>query len=102
VRTRFRQHSRAPGELDRCLLGYHNMLFGRLRVPLERDDSRDLGPRTKSGLHVIPPVRGDSPQRAFSHPPVDRPSHPLSLLPAPLDDEFVGLDRLDREELDED
>ena len=51
---------------------------------------------------MIPPVRGDSPQRAFSHPPVDRPSHPLSLLPAPLDDEFVGLDRLDREELDED
>jgi len=68
------------------------MLFGRLRMPLERDSSRDLGERTKSGLHVIAPVRGGSPQRG------------LLLLPppAPLEDEFEGLDRLDREELDED
>jgi hypothetical protein len=82
--------------LDRGLLWEVVMLFGRLRVPFERAATRDLGPRTESGLHSIAPVRGDSPQR------------PLALVPPPppvqlqLDAEFEGLDRLDREELDED
>ena len=72
--------------VDRRLLGPEGnrqpMLFGRLRVPLERDSLRDLGKSLGSGVHVIPPLRGGSP-------------HPDDA------DEFRGLDRLDREELDE-
>jgi hypothetical protein len=67
------------------------MLFGRLRVPLEPSSSREFAERPGSGLHRIPPVRGGSPHRVV----------PLLPVPAPLDDEFEGLDRLDREELDE-
>ena len=73
------------------------MLFGRLRVPIDRDSSRDVEKRTKSGLHsIIPvaPVRGGSPHRALLLLP------PVEL--APDEDEYAGLDRLDRPELDED
>jgi hypothetical protein len=66
------------------------MLFGRLRVPLEREPSRDEDTRSKSGVHVVPPTRGETPRR------------PLSLVPPPeREDEYAGLDRLDRDELDE-
>jgi hypothetical protein len=68
------------------------MLFGRLRMPLERSSSHEIAERPRSGLHRIPAVRGGSPHRVV----------PLVPVPAPLDDEFVGIDRLDREELDED
>jgi hypothetical protein len=68
------------------------MLFGRLRVPLseyEHPLARSKE-RTKSGLHLVA-VRDGSP----------RP--PLTELDAgSCEDEFAGLDRLDREELDED
>jgi hypothetical protein len=67
------------------------MLFGRLRVPYERLAAE---PResARSGLRAaFAPTgpRGDSPRRS------------LSLLPAGLDEEYAGLDHLDREELDE-
>ncbi len=73
-------------------------MFGRHRTPFERMLAREPRDRFESGFHdvAVPalggqPVRGDSPRR------------PLSLVPPPpLDDEFAGLDRLDREELDED
>jgi hypothetical protein len=72
------------------------MLFGRHRTPFERVLAREPRDRFESGFHdvaVTAPegqsVRGDSPRR------------PLSLVPPPAD-EFEGLDRLDREELDED
>jgi hypothetical protein len=67
------------------------MLFGRHRTPFERVLAREPRDRFESGLHDVSSVRGDSP----------RPS--LSLVPPPPErDEFEGLDRLDREELDED
>jgi len=70
------------------------MLFGRLRVPLadaEPSLARPARERTKSGLHRIDLSRVESPHR------------PLALLPPPAcEDEFAGLDRLDREELDDD
>lgn len=68
------------------------MLFGRHRTPFERVLAREPRDRFESGFHVVPSVRGDSPRR------------PLSLVPPPavVEDEFEGLDRLDREELDED
>lgn len=67
------------------------MLFGRHRTPFERVLAREPRDRFESGLYDVRSVRGDSPRR------------PLSLVPsAPLEDEFEGLDRLDREELDED
>jgi hypothetical protein len=62
----------------------------RLRAPFERLAAEPRDPRSAlraSLSHAAP--RGDSP----------RPS--LVLLPAGLEDEYVGLDRLDREELDE-
>jgi hypothetical protein len=68
------------------------MLFGRLRVPLDREPSCGGEVRTPSGVHEIPTPRGETPRR------------PLSLVPPPPDpreDEYAGLDRLDREELDE-
>jgi hypothetical protein len=53
--------------------------------------AREPRDRFESGFHDVSAVRGDSP----------RP--PLSLVPPPPEkDEFEGLDRLDREELDED
>ena len=74
------------------------MLFGRHRTPFERVLAWEPRDRFESGFHdvVVPAVagqavRGDSPRR------------PLSLVPpSPEVDEFEGLDRLDREELDED
>jgi len=78
--------------LDRGLPRKVFMLFGRLRMPLERSSSHEIAERPGSGLHRIPPVRGGSPHRVASLAPV----------PPPLDDEYRGLDRLDREELDED
>jgi hypothetical protein len=74
------------------------MLFGRHRTPFERVLAREPRDRFESGFHDVPgsalagpTVRGDSPRR------------PLSLVPPPpAKDEFEGLDRLDREELDED
>jgi hypothetical protein len=74
------------------------MLFGRHRTPFERVLAREPRDRFESGFHVAAgsslaggAVRGDSPRR------------PLSLVPPPpVEDEFEGLDRLDREELDED
>ena len=68
------------------------MLFGRLRTPVERALAPDPRDRFESGFHVVADARGDLPQR------------PLTLVPRPLelDDEFEGLDRLDRDELDED
>jgi hypothetical protein len=65
------------------------MLFGRLRTPVERALAPEPRDRFESGFHVVADVRGDLPQR------------PLTLVPPALDDEFEGLDRLDREELDE-
>ncbi len=76
------------------------MLFGRLRVPVERALSPEPSDRFASGFHVVAePCRGEAP-----HAPPSRPvSTHLSLVPSPLpdDDAFAGLDRLDREELDE-
>jgi len=67
------------------------MLFGRHRTPFEGMLAREPRDRFESGFHDVSAVRGDSP----------RP--PLSLVPPPPEhDEFEGLDRLDREELDED
>jgi len=66
------------------------MLFGRLRTPVERALAPEPRDRFESGFHVVADVRGDLPQR------------PLTLVPPPVEDEFLGLDRLDREELDED
>jgi hypothetical protein len=67
------------------------MLFGRHRTPFERMLAREPRDRFESGFHDVSSVRGDSPRR------------PLSLVPPlPEKDEFEGLDRLDREELDED
>ena len=64
------------------------MLFGRLRVPYER-----LAAEPRSGLRgarMQNAPRGDSPRRA------------LALVTTRVDDDdYVGLDRLDREELDE-
>jgi hypothetical protein len=69
------------------------MLFGRLRVPFERlaAEPRESARSARRATTVQGP-RGDSPRR------------PVSLAPPPaepLEDAYVGLDRLDREELDE-
>jgi hypothetical protein len=69
------------------------MLFGRLRVPFERlaAEPRESARSARRAALVQGP-RGDSPRR------------PLSVVPASVDggdDAYVGLDRLDREELDE-
>jgi hypothetical protein len=73
------------------------MLFGRLRVPFERlaAEPRERprsAHRAAHGSVGSAGARGDSPRR------------PISLVPPPTetrDDDFAGLDRLDREELDE-
>ena len=62
------------------------MLFGRLRVPFERLAAE---PRVRSLLRVAPVPRGDSPRRTLLGVTVH------------TDDDYVGLDHLDREELDE-
>lgn len=79
-------------EVGSLLATTRDMLFGRHRTPFERVIAREPRDRFESGLYDVRSVRGDSPRR------------PLSLVPSPLDaeDEFEGLDRLDREELDED
>ena len=73
------------------------MLFGRLRVPFERlaAEPRERPRSAHRAAHgSVGPTgaRGDSPRR-----------RPISLVPPPLDarEDYVGLDRLDREELDE-
>jgi hypothetical protein len=69
------------------------MLFGRLRVPFERlvAEPRESARTARRATRVQGP-RGDSPRR------------PLSVAPPPVDEidnAYLGLDRLDREELDE-
>jgi hypothetical protein len=71
------------------------MLFGRLRVPFERlaAEPRERPRSAHRAAHAPAGARGDSPRR-----------RPISLVPPPVeavDDDYVGLDRLDREELDE-
>jgi len=58
--------------------------------------------RHESGFHVVAEdPRGEAP-RAHQDAPARGVSTRLTLVTlAPLADEFVGLDRLDREELDE-
>jgi hypothetical protein len=70
------------------------MLFGRLRVPFERlaAESRESTRSARRAAHASVGARGDSPRR------------PISLVPPPAEaraDDYTGLDRLDREELDE-
>jgi hypothetical protein len=97
------------------------MLFGRLRVPVEKGFMPEPRSRHESGLHLLgdearDAARGDAPHPSehasarASARPSDRPvSTHLSLVrpgmertPTPATiDEFAGLDRLDREELDE-
>ncbi|HEY6460445.1 MAG TPA: hypothetical protein VIY73_09850 [Polyangiaceae bacterium] len=68
------------------------MLFGRLRVPLDREPALRDG-REDSGIHVVAPARGETPRRQlFIVEPTGEPK---------ADDLYAGLDRLDREELDE-
>ena len=66
------------------------MLFGRLRVPVERESAPEPQERSQSGIHLLPPLRDAAPQRGLALVP-----------PVAEKDEFAGLDRLDREELDE-
>ena len=65
-------------------------MFGRLRVPYQRlaAEPRETARAARRGTTSPIRSRGDSPRRT------------LSLLAAGLD-EYAGLDRLDREELDE-
>jgi hypothetical protein len=71
------------------------MLFGRLRTPVERAALAEPRDRFESGFHVVAVA-----PEAKTHDRVETPQHRLTLVRA-LDDEFEGLDRLDREELDE-
>jgi hypothetical protein len=74
------------------------MLFGRLRVPVERATTPEPRDRHESGFHVVgSELRGEAPHGDPAHPVSPR----LSLVPAGLSEEFAGLDRLDRDELDE-
>jgi hypothetical protein len=79
------------------------MLFGRLRVPVERALAPEPRDRHESGFHVVgEDARGEAPHGARVRPV----STLLSLVPPALpgnarDEDFDGLDRLDREELDE-
>jgi len=68
------------------------MLFGRLRTPVERALAPEPRDRFESGFHVV--------AEAIPDRRVETPHHPLTLLRS-LEDQFEGLDRLDREELDE-
>ena len=67
------------------------MLFGRLRVPYERLAAEPRENARSAHRPTLGPVgpRGDSPRRT------------LSLVATGLDEDYAGLDRLDREELDE-
>ena len=82
----------APERLDRRLLRRSIMLFGRLRTPVERALAPEPRDRFESGFHVVAELSQSE--------RVETPHHPLTLVRS-LDDEFEGLDRLDREELDE-
>jgi hypothetical protein len=79
------------------------MLFGRLRVPVERALSPEPRDRPESGFHVVAVgaagVRDVAPRNDTACTIAPR----LSLVPPQLpgDDQYVGLDRLDRDELDE-
>ena len=87
------------------------MLFGRLRVPVERalvPETHERRERYGSGFYVAgEAVRGDASQ----DDPARAVSPRLALVPRALpegtgdscegDDPFTGLERLDREELDE-
>jgi hypothetical protein len=74
------------------------MLFGRLRVPVERAATPEPRDRHESGFHVVgSEIRGEAPQADRGRTVSPR----LSLVPAGLSEEFAGLDRLDRDELDE-
>ncbi len=70
------------------------MSSARKRFPLaeaEHSAVREPLERTKSGIHVVASACGDSPRAS------------LSVVKSPVcEGEFAGLDRLDREELDED
>ncbi len=85
------------------------MLFGRLRVPVERALSPEPRDRHESGLHVVGDTLRDEAGPLLPGAP-GRPGAccfdtALTLVrqapPALGADEFAGLDRLDREELDE-
>ena len=70
------------------------MLFGRLRVPFERlaAEPRESARSALRANTAAVRSRGDSPRR------------PVSLAPPPVtarEEDYVGLERLDREELDE-
>ena len=69
------------------------MLFGRLRVPVERALARDLADEDRSDVFVVGARKG--------HRRVEMSRQTL-VLALPLDEEFEGLDRLDRDELDDD
>ena len=63
------------------------MPSSNLRSHLETSDSHP-----KERAEASPTARGGSPQRVSS----------VLVVAAPLDEEFAGLDRLDRDELDDD
>jgi hypothetical protein len=69
------------------------MFFGRLRVPFERlaAEPRERARSALRAAHASLGPRGDSPRR------------PISPVSPPVDacEDYVGLDHLDREELDE-
>lgn len=85
------------------------MLFGRQRVPVEgalalqprgrREAAREPRMVAESGMHVVPEVRwGEAPHGVDLRPALPA----LRLVPCgTFGDSYAGLDRLDREELDE-
>lgn len=91
------------------------MLFGRLRVPVERalaPEARERRERYGSGFYVAgEALRGEAPALDPDADPARAVSPRLALVPRPMpegtgdscegDDPFAGLERLDREELDE-
>jgi hypothetical protein len=83
------------------------MLFGRLRVPLDRALSPEPRDRHESGFHVVAVAGADPRGEAPRGDPARVIAPRLSLvppaeLPADGPDPYAGLERLDREELDED
>lgn len=82
------------------------MLFGRLRVPLDREVLPRDGSE-ESGVHVVAPPRGETPRRQlFIVEPLGQPAAaaelPLHRASPEQRDDYAGLERLDRDELDED
>ncbi len=85
------------------------MLFGRLRVPVERAYAPEPRNWEESGIHIVAPMTAPASRGEESHAHQDAPARPVSTRLTSLtlvrqvsnDDEFAGLDRLDREELDQ-